>query len=41
LKSNGCQPGFSFYDVSEPDGLFFGDEDVSDGCVDDDASMDI
>lgn len=32
LRTNGCEPRFSFHYVSEPDGLFFGDEEVSNNC---------
>ena len=32
LKNSGCPTRFSFMEVSEPEGLFFGDDDVSDFC---------
>lgn len=34
LKDNGCPARFSFYDVCEPDGLFVGDDEVSNHCPD-------
>ena len=35
LSDNGCPSRSSFYEVCEPDGLFFGDHEVSYFCPDD------
>ncbi|MGA2663948.1 MAG: hypothetical protein ABSF83_03305 [Nitrososphaerales archaeon] len=33
LSDNDCPARSSFYQVSEPDGLFFGDDEISDQCL--------